>query len=105
VDLGVALPGTHPVLFGVLGGDHQDAANGTGSRAQLTADAALKTVLVAPQVVPSPVALRARRLLLRILGGHNGSEHLAERGPETGCERRHVLAHVLTVLPAISHLC
>src|SRR6202011_5339749 len=70
VDLREALAGADPVLRSVLGRDHKDAADRTCRGAELTAYAALETVVVAAKIVTAAVAFRTRRLLFRILGRH-----------------------------------
>src|SRR5207249_7143587 len=97
VRLRVALARRHAVLVGVLGGDHEDAADRASRRAELAADAALEPVVIAAQVVAAAVALRARRLLLGILGSDLRREVLAERRLQALGERADVIEHAWLV--------
>src|SRR5439155_20565744 len=91
VRLRVALARRHAVLVGVLGGDHQDAAHRASRRAELASDAAFEPVVVAAQVVAAAVALRARRLLLGILGSDLRREVLAESRLQALGERADII--------------
>src|SRR5712691_3887612 len=90
VGLGVALAWRDAVLVGVLRGDDQDAANRARRGAQLAADAALEPVLIAPQVVPTAVALGPRRLLLRVHGRDHRREEFAQGRLQPGGQRAYV---------------
>src|SRR3989441_4080954 len=91
--LRVALPPRDAGLVGVLCCDDQDAADRASRRAQLAPDAALESIVIAPQVMAPAITLRARRLLLRVHRGDDRPERFGQRGLQSRQQRGDITDH------------